>query len=72
VYLYEGTLWEAVLAAVGATAANIAQEEVYDFIEKSVVGGDNLTVELDKDAFAADKTVSKTIQGVTTTINSHS
>lgn len=64
IYLYEGTLWEAIIGAIGATAGEIGLDAVYDIIDKSVIGSDVITVERDYKGFLTNKTMVKKEAGV--------
>lgn len=65
--LYEGTLWEAVIAAIGSTATAIGVEEIAKDIDKLVIGDSSIEFAPDSSTFVASKTIEKRAQNASVT-----
>lgn len=67
--LYEGTLWEALIAAIASIGAEVGIDEIYGVIDQAVVGDKNIKVEKNYKNFIASEVVKNTQKTVTQNIH---
>lgn len=62
VSLYEGTLWEAIVGAIGTTGANVGVSVIMNYLQQAVVGDDTIEVEFNDQTFMASNTIDKVVK----------
>lgn len=67
VALYEGTLWEAIIGAIGTTSYDIGMSAILQAVKEAVVGDESIKVEFNHKTFMASNTIKKAVDNASVT-----